>query len=95
MIEPETKWDLNGALIWVPFVLPLFPSPISALWVSMSGSEIRCRIRRWKTARKVFCCRAFRAIGFEVPHARVLSHSLNMRNGLLAGAFSPWPGIPG
>jgi hypothetical protein len=25
MIEPETKWDLNGALIWIPFVLPVFP----------------------------------------------------------------------
>jgi hypothetical protein len=31
MIEPEAKWDLNGALILIPFVLPLFPSPISAL----------------------------------------------------------------
>jgi hypothetical protein len=27
MIEPEAKWDLNGALIWIPFVLPAFPEP--------------------------------------------------------------------
>ncbi len=31
MIEPEAKWDLNGTLIWIPFILPLLPSPISAL----------------------------------------------------------------
>jgi hypothetical protein len=40
MIEPEAKWDLNGALIWIPFVAYPAATQAAPNVAQRSGTEV-------------------------------------------------------